>query len=694
MGFHALVNTRYFSEAALDWKKNGGYYTRAPQGSREYRQYWEEQTKRCLYGYSYGDLWIPGRYYGYLNFFPIFRVPDSVIANSRDKRGKLSVTTAEKVVGFPAFWEIDYEWWNFKHIAWYGGKFMDIDSPGGKHLSCLKTRGAGFSYKEAWDGVYNYNFIHGSKSFYFAATDPFLVGDAIMDKVKAGLDWINDHCPVWKKNRQVNDTLYHMKASYKDEFGKERGVKSEIIAQIVDKPDKTRGKRGRKITFEEAGSFPNLEKAVEISQGSLREGSVYVGQMSIFGTGGEKGLGIQGLENIFSNPDAWDMLAFPNIWEDGMYGTQCGYFVPCYRANAWFMDGDGNVDMDAAIEADNIARANKKKSGKPKDLDDRKAEYPRNPAEALQRMTNNGFNIAEIDAQIKRIRNSPAIQGWMRYGKMIRTEDGADFKVMPKHEARPIEDFPHKQSDDLTGCVTMIERPFKDSKGLTPPNIYKITFDAYYKEDSDDLTSLYSIKVWKMDNIHDPSFSNLPVAWYAGRPVRYEDNHDILFMLADYFNATIQGEISGGGQAVVTYAKLYRRMHQLCHEPEMMHNKELASKSAGNSYLMNMSPNRKALGITYMEDWHVEPRGINEKGQVILNIHRIYDIAWLKELRAFHTKGNFDRISDGIIFMYEMKENYARVIKERRKARQFYSNKRILFGGSAAGKDLGYTTAY
>jgi len=274
MGFHNLVNTAYFSEAANDWKKNGGRYCLAPQGSRDYYQWWEEQERRCKYGYKVGDLWISGRHYGYLNFFPMYRVPDAVLNKAldegRDKRGKISVKIADKVVGFPKFWEVDYEWWNFKHIAWYGGEFMGVESEGGKHIGCLKARGAGFSYKEAWDGVYNYTFIPGSKSYYFAAADGYLVGDAIMDKVQEGLDWINKYCPPWMQNRQVKKTLMHQKASYYDEFAMERGKKSEIIAQIVDKPGKTRGKRGRKATFEESGTFPNLEAALEVSMGSMR----------------------------------------------------------------------------------------------------------------------------------------------------------------------------------------------------------------------------------------------------------------------------------------------------------------------------------------------------------------------------------------------------------------------------------------
>ncbi len=1051
MGFHKLVNTAYFSEAARDWKKNGGKYTTAPQGSRDYKQYWEEQENRCKYGYKVGDLWISGRHYGYLNFFPMSRVPESVLMRAleegKDRRGNISVKIAEKIVDFPSFWEVDYEWWNYKHIAWYGGEFMGVNAgAGGLHLGCLKARGAGFSYKEAWDGVYNYNFIPGSKSYYFAATEPFLIGDAIMDKVQTGLDWINQYCPYWKQNRQVKKTVMHQKASYLDEFGVERGKMSEIIGQIVDKPSKahpyssniitpsgpkkwsdiqigskifgsdgkiitveatvelgeqdiytmtftdgrkvdctldhlwnisgwhtrqrnkelytylreetvdtkeiirrldqswsgtnplkiklngctdypesivpvdpytlgillgdgsikratknitpltmlhedvdqikqyipyevkrcnwgtgirnsiyisngkklftdlklidktagtkfipdiykynskevrlaiinglldtdgsvtedfgviefcskseqlakdfiwivhslgfggtmksriingtryyrcyiyaaneelslfrlprkririqnrklnakavhitqyigiqsvvfshkelakciqvdaedalyliedhivthnTRGKRGRKATFEEAGSFPGLEDALEVAMGSMRSGSAYVGQISVFGTGGEVGPGIQGLENIFGNPAAWDMLAFPNIWEDGMYNTECGYFVPCYRVNEFFKDADGNVDMKGAIIADDLERAKKKKSKRPKDLDRRKAEYPRTPAEALQRLNGNGFNLAELDAQIRRIESSKAIQAMIRHGKLIRGDDEnkrPEFVIQPKDVAKPIEDFPHNQTDDLTGCVSVVERPFSEDPKQIPEGMYKLTFDAYYKEESEDVTSLWSVKIWKMDNQIDPSFANLPVAWYAGRPTRYEDNHEITMLLAEWYNAKIQGEISGGGQSMVTYAKQRRKLHMICNEPEMMHNKELASKSAGNSYLMNMPPNRKKLGMTYLEDWHVEPRGVDEKGNMILNVHRIYDIAFLREMRKHNPeKGNYDRISDAIIAMFEQKENYAVQVKTRRESRAFYSNERELFGGSGQSYSGETTSAY
>lgn len=697
MGFHALVNTRYFSEAAIDFKKNGNRYTTAPKGSRDYFQYWEEQEKRCKFGYKVGDLWIPGRFYFYLNFFPIYKVPDHIIAKCRRRPDGTVIVppNAEKEQSFPKFWEIDYEWWNFKHIAWYGGDFMGIKSDGGKHMCCLKTRGAGFSYKEAADGVYNYVFIPGSKSYYFAGAMPYLVGDAIMDKVQQGLDWVNDNSSYWKQNRQKKFSIDHQRASYIDAGGVERGTMSEIIAQVVDKPSKTRGKRGRKASFEEFGSFPHSEDALEVCLGSMRDGSVYVGQVTVFGTGGEQGPGIQGLENIFSSPETWDMLKFPNVWEQGMQNTECGYFVPSYRANSWYMDEDGNVDVKAAVKADQDERDKKASSGKPKDLDRRMAEYPWTPSEALQRLTGNGFNVAELNAQIKKVQSSQAIQSLLRHGTIVTsdtTKSGVEFQILPKTKAKPIEKFPHNSGDDLEGCFTVLQRPYLDANGNVPPGMYVITFDSYYKDETQDTTSLFSFKVWKQFNEVDTTYEDLPVAWFAGRRKDLNEIYQLLFYACRLYNAQAQGEISGGGQGVVTYAKTYRLLHWLKNEPEMAHNKELASKSAGNSFLMNMAAERKKMGLQYLESWHDKPRGSDEKGNPVLNLHLIYDVAFLMEMAKHNPEsGNYDRISDAIIAMFELKERVALMLRTKKKTRSFY--KRSLFGAGTT-QYQGTTTSY
>lgn len=692
--WHNLVNTIHFSEAANDFRKNQGVYTKAPRGSREYFEYWELQAKRCKEGYSVGDTWIPGRYYFYLNFFPMYKVDDKVALTALDSTlsGKVSKRTAEKIMDFPRFNEMQYEWWMFKHIAWNGGTFMGIDSPGGKHICCAKTRGAGFSYMEAADGIYNYNFIPGSKSYYFASRETYLTSDGILNKVIEGLDFLNLHSSYWKKNRQKKSEPLHYRSSFIDGFGTERGFKSEIIGQTVDNPNKTRGKRGRKITFEEFGSFKNGKQAVEIALGSLRDGDMYVGQMSVFGTGGEEGPEIEALEEMFTDPHAWDMLAFPNIWEENGSSSEVGYFVPCWRGNFKYTDKDGNILMKEAIASDDIEREKKSKSKDPKVLDARKAEYPRKPSELFQRLTNNGFNVGEVTAQIKRIQSSSAIQALLRHGNVISSEsseamNGVEFVINP--DAAPVDQYPHKSGDNLEGCVTICERPYKDQNGHVPPGMYQIVFDAYYKDGAEDLTSLFDITVLKQDNPYDNSMVGLPVAWYTGRPKSLRTCHETLFNLAALYNCTIQGEISGGGQAVVDFAKARRLLHKIEFEPDMMHNKEIASNQKNKSYLMNMSTDRKKLGMTYLEDWHMLQRGINQDGTPIYNVHKIYKIGLLEEMKRGGVK-NSDRMSSMIIGMFMLKENIVKQINRVSIQSDFFD--RTLFSGNAS-EDNGETTS-
>jgi len=687
MGWHNLVNTVYFSEAANDFQKNNGRYCIAPRGSKDYFEYWEEQERRCIKGYKVGDIWIPGRYYFYLNFFPMSR------ASLEDMKSNRKTVTKE--IGFPRFAEVQYEWWRFKHIAWNGGTFMGIESPGGRHICCAKTREAGFSYMEAADAVYNYTFIPVSKSYFAASSEQYLTKDGILNKVQEGLDFINMHIPYWKQNRMKKNTLLHQKASFLDSAGQEMGAMSEIMGLIVDNPHKTRGKRGRKFTFEEAGSFPKLKQAYEIVLGSMKASDKYCGQISVFGTGGEEGESIEGLEDMFNCPEAYDMLAFPNIWEYGGANDTCGYFVPCWRTNFGFMDDDGNVDIEGAVSFDDVEREKKLLSKDPKALDRRKAEFPRKPSEAFQRVHGNGFNTAEIDAQIKRIQSSQAIQGLIRYGQFIRSDsadalNGVEFINYKKEIAKPILEFPHKAGDDsdLSGCITIFEKPYLDAKGFVPEGIYQIVFDAYYKDDAEDRTSLFAIYVMKQDNNIDPSFAGLPVASYVGRPQRLRTCYDNLFMLADYYNCTVQGEIAGGGKGVLDHARQHRLLHKVEFEPEMVHNKEIASNMRNRAYLMNMTTDRKNLGMAYLIDWHTEERGIDEKGNRILNIHKIYDIPLLKEMKKAGYL-NTDRVSALVIAMFMLKENITKKIHYRKNMDSFYS--RSLFAESSVS---GTTTAY
>lgn len=689
-----FINTQYFREAAIDFKKNGGRYTLAPKGSKEWWEYWEEQERRCKYGYKVGGVKVTGKHYGYMNFSQMNRTKE-------DDKGKVVAT---KEVSFPAFYEIDYDWFWYKEIAWYGCTYdqlmklrlwrnpkanPDGTYGGGKHLGCLKTRRAGFSYKEAWDGVHNYNFIPKSKSYFFAALEQYLTTDGILNKVQDNLEFLNQHTDgFWLKNRMEKNTLMHQKASYKDKDGSTKGFLSEIIGVIINNPDKVRGKDGIKITYEEGGSFADLKRALGISVPSVTEGSTLTGQISVFGTGGEeKGDNIEGLESVFLEPSLHNMLAFENDWEEGYIGTECGVFIPCYMANPTFMDLDGNVNKEAAILYEDKMREVKKASKDSRDYDLRIAENPKVPTEALLRPNNNGFPLAEILLQKNRILRSKELLGQILHGD-IHNNPGKGVEFFIKENVKPLLSYPHKDDEDITGCFTMVEPPLQcvikeNNREVkkTPDGVYLIVVDPYYKDDpksKQSSVSLGAFYVIKQTSLYFDNKCAIDVAWYVGRPGKTEVFYDKVLDAADMYNATIQSEISGGGQGLVTRARERHKLHRLEFEPVYINEKEIEKISKNRNYFMEISGDQKRLALSYLADDLKSVVGLTEDGHEIWKLHYIYDLGYLDELLKFNDEGNFDRISAHLVWMMMMKEKVQEALRRKPKKNSIIG-KRPLF---------------
>lgn len=690
MALRTFTNTRYLSEAANDYTKNKGIYIKAPKGSRDYNEYWAEQKRRCKEGFSVGDIKITGRHYFYLNFCPIKMTADD---DDKDKaKGSWNVMKAKELL-FPKFWEIDYNWWWAKEIAMFGMhehemKALQIeglpvqDYTEGKHMSCLKTRRAGFSYKEAADGVWNYNFVPYSKSYFFAAKKEYLIVDGILNKVSTYIEHLNTNTQdFWRRNQMEKSTLMHQKASYIDTRKDVRGFQSEIIGVIIDDPDKVRGKDGIKITYEEAGSFRNLKEALAISMPSVKDGATMTGQISVFGTGGEEGPDIEGLEDIFLEPEAYDMLAFNNIWEEGQEETVCGYFVPCTMANRKFMDEDGNVDKVGALAFSEAQREKKRKLKDPKEVDRVTAEFPRNPSESLQRLSSNIFPVAEAQAQLRRVEKNMEIQATIMNGVIWQGQKGVQFE--PKQDAKPITQFPHKNDDDLNGCITIYQAPDTDINGHVMPGVYFTVVDPYYKDQAEDRTSLWAAYIFKQKSMGDPYGETL-VASVVMRPPQLTTAYRNTVLLTKMYNSTIQCEIAGGGQGFLDYLRVEKLMGLAEYQPLLFSTKEIISEK-NRSYFMNTSTGDKATGLTYFAEWLLQQRGINHAGQPILNIHLIYDVALLREIIKFNPdpKKNFDRISAMSLAMYMLKEREINGSQIAQKIPEFYN--RSLTGNPETG---------
>lgn len=679
-----LVNPQYFREPALHYIKYK-YYNNAPVGSYEFNEYWSLQKKYCKEGIKVGDTWIPGKMYFYLNFFPILKVP-----SKQDKASnKISATTI-KQVGFADFWEVQLEWWLAKHIAWYGSVYNEKDKNhyikpfeksenlvkvyksnmssllnesynGGQHIVCAKTRGCGFSYMDAAEGAYNYNFIPKSKSFYLASNEGYLTDskDGILPKVWDALEHLNQNTnSYWKKQAQEINNKLHRKASYITKDNEKKGYKSEVIGILVDESRKVRGARGLKITLEEFGSFPNALSVLDALLPLVEQGGYITGQISAFGTGGEKDANyIEGLETLFYQPSAYGQngfMPFNNIWEAG--GDTCGYFVPAFRATDKFFDDNGVCDSEAAKDFWNEQFEKRRRLKKSEELQKIKAERPFEPSDVFNRNVDNVLPALEAKEQYQKIKLSRLIQSNILYGDIQKkSKDKYEFVVT---EDLPILDFPHKNNDDLKGCVTIFEQPYKDEYGQIPENLYFITVDPYAIDDAQDRTSLWVAYVHKREFNLSETFGDCIVASYIGRPRLLDECYKKTEGLSELYNCKIQSEIQGGGKALFDYFKNNQKLHKLEQEPLILSDNKETNVVRNRKYFMDTPTKVKLDGLLYFREWLLKPYTITDDGQELLNINKIKDLALLKEIMTFKLDGNYDRISAMIIamFMYKEKE--------------------------------------
>jgi hypothetical protein len=209
-----------------------------------------------------------------------------------------------------------------------------------------------------------------------------------------------------------------------------------------------------------------------------------------------------------------------------------------------------------------------------------------------------------------------------------------------------------------------------------------VVVDPYSKDDAEDRTSLGCAYVIKRVSVGG-GIGNIIAAKYVGRPKKLTMFYEHILKLARYYNATVQSEIGGGGQGLVDFFRRKKLLHMLEYETIIVgQKKEFASSLKNRSYFMNMNTERKRDGLIYLADWLTEERGLDENGNAILNIHKIYDIGLLQEIAKFREDKNADRISTMIIGMFMLKEKHELSIKTSRKKNGFFSRELFSDGGN------------
>jgi len=704
------VRVELFSEPANYFKKHGEY--------PESKDWWLEQRKRLIEGYTVDGFTITGEHYGYLNFCRIKLTADE----DKNKQKKILYRKAiTKQYTFPDFWDGDYIFYWLKKIARHGAsdypqvaldggitleKFNQLRLPdsvriksetfeengktytiygSGKNLVLAKKRRWGASYKLGYSGSYRYNLYPKSTTLYTAYDMAYLTDDAIMSKCKENLDFIDKHTKFGR--RRLINLDDHVKSGWKEKTDAgvevEQGYLSQIIA-VSFRANKAaaRGKDADEIYVEESGKAPNLEAFTDATMDTLGDGIYSSGQIIWFGTGGGDNTDWDGFKQIFFNPAKYKCLEFENVWDEGAAGTYCGFFVPDYWNNVGFITEKGESLIKLAKEyEEEYQRTEFIEKNDAKGLISRKMEHPFCPADAFAISSSNIFDTVSIREWRKYLEINKLHKAVGNVGELVRGTDGK-LKFELNENLPTFWDYPVKRGAEAESAIVMWHPPAKDSATGRPfKNLYIVDVDSYRYDNTATGVSVGAVYVYcRPSNAVSTGLDDRLVAQFIGRPKKGKDYFSkIVFELAEYYNAKIGFE--NDDMTLVDYAKRFKLLHYLESEFELAYDERIKTSNSGvrRGFGMHIGSGkldeRKLTGDEYIKDWLETRRSVDSEGNVKLNLHTIYDIGLLKELEEYNPEqGNFDRVAAFRIQRYHARE----LVYKRLEARKEQKVSRIL----------------
>lgn len=627
------LNSKVFREVAYYFKQHG-VFTSAIKGTKEYKDFWLEQKRRCLEGYEIGGEKITGKHYFYLNFCPIKRTLE-------EDTGKKKKT---KYFDFPDFWDTDYDYFWQLEIAENGIEERELkklrlqETPtylgGGKFISVGKARRKGFSYKDAAVALWYYTFIKQSLVLLCAFDKKYLYPKGIFTMVNYYSNFINEHT-YFKKRRLVDKAADgYFKAGWREEIDGvtiEKGSFSEIMSiTFADNPDAARGKDANLVIVEEAGEWPNFKEAYSAIEPTVRDGDHTTGFLIQFGTGSSSGNSLD-FERVFYNPDGFNMQSFKNKWdEEAGDQDKCGWYFPAYKNYVGFIDEQGNSDEEGAKKALTEKREQVKRTAKsPEDWKRHTVEWAWKPSESFQVIGSNFFPIEDIKKQIGIVKSNEKLHG--RLGSLSKDQTGKiTFTV--NLDAKPLE---YKDNRfDKSGYLQIWEDPIPN----IPANMYVSGLDPYAVDQSSDSDSLGSIMIFKRFKMGETTYDCL-VAEYTGRPNSFKEYYDQCILLLEYYGVVRNCLYENNINNFKTHCENKHKLHLLAFTPSVL---KSASNQNSNNYGLRVTGNAhssvKSELITYINNWLRE-----ESQEGVSNVYKINSLGLLQELQSYNDTGNFDR---------------------------------------------------
>jgi hypothetical protein len=413
-------------------------------GTVSHEDWWNEQIDRCLNGYTTGGVYIPGRYYYYLNFNQLL--------------------TVGRGYHYPDYVDLDLEFFNLVNFVKAEGQYKNDPTAGGKGIISLKRRRSGVSHKFA-QGIFSYG-VRFNPSGYAAGVVAGVkdYAEGFYQKFKENESRVP---PELMLKNQSDDDLWNAVYERRSTHGNwlKDGSMNKIYCRTAQANENVfKGAVLNDCGFEEAGEFKKLAECYSSTKACFMSGMQMIGSPFVWGTGGKMKSSSKAFKELLEDAEANDLIPF-DIMGPRM---QIGFFIGSTGADGKVVEDCpnikkkyGHLQPEQILGCEDVQRASDvilqkriqlSKAVNKKPYYEYFQDNPFNRKEAFLNFSANPFDPDILANRLNELTMSPKKY---RKVKLEWKVDKDGVRVQPPE----VEVIPAKDSDDESECCLMHTDP-------------------------------------------------------------------------------------------------------------------------------------------------------------------------------------------------------------------------------------------
>lgn len=488
-------------------------------GSPAWEEFWNDELYKIVNGVQAGGMFIPGRFYYYMNYKRMSTIKGVITPDMVDLHLELSY-------------------------------LIEYCKANGHNLLSAKGRRKGISEAAATMVIdYGWRFTEGYKAGVAAGSKTYV------DDFLAKWRFADTGLPPELSVKKLVDNDDEIVAGYsiKNSLGayEEQGTKNTIYARTMHvNPNMFKGLYLNDLEAEEIGEFEKFLEFYSASKDCLMSGNRQVGMLMGFGTAGNVNKGSKDFKKVWANAEAFNFVKFLiPATRFYMYGgaTERNRQLPVESDLFKKYKSYELIGCEDLLLSDKTIRDKRDKflkQGNLKEYNEDLQNNPLNEAELFRKTVVNNFDIEKLNNQQAAI-DQLEFPKYIKY-KMEWVKDDRGMVKMPlKVICKPLQ--PHEDQDE---CVWIIasEHP---RKGHT--NLYCGAGDSYDQDTAKASKSLGAMCVRIRANYINNAMSNAPVAVISCRPKRKEKFYELCLMTCVYYDLVGNFLVDVGAGVIMEY---------------------------------------------------------------------------------------------------------------------------------------------